>query len=447
MNEFKKYLAWSAVALFAYMPFHIFLSQWLSTFTGGLNAWKIAKDIITAILVSALVVSVLLLKKYTKTYLILVSFAVIFLLLHIGLLFGTNQPLDNGLLATVYNNRLVWYLLIGYSLVLLVPKTITPQKFTKILVAVSTIVCLIGFAQWLLPKDIMTNFGYSVERGVKPAFFIDDKPDFPRVMSTIRDPSSLGVFLILPITILVGALISLWNTKRRQFIVGLLLLHLLVLFWTFSRSALLGAILAIGVLFMLRYGNLLKKHLSKILIPGLLVVVIALGIGYALRDQYIVQNVIFHADESTVLEDPNELRLRFIGETINGIEDEPEGHGPGTAGLVSIRSENGKGLLTENYYLQIAYEVGIIGLILFLMFVGFVLFKLWKGRVSKVNQALIASLIGISFTALLFHTWSNEAIAIAWFMLAGVAIATIDQESPADASYKAKRQLQRRKAA
>lgn len=447
MNEFKKYLTWFVVALFAYMPFHIFLSQWLSTFTGGLDVWKIAKDVVTAFLVSILVISVLLLKKYTRTYLLFVGFAVVFLLLHVGLLFGTDQPLDNGLLATVYNNRLAWYFLIGYSLVLLAPKTVTTRKFTKILLVVSTIVCLIGFAQWLLPKDIMTHFGYSVDRGTKPAFFIDDKPDLPRVMSTIRDPSSLGVFLILPITILVGALISLWNTKRRQLICGLLLLHILVLFWTFSRSALLGVILAVGVLLVLHYGSLLKKHASKIFVSAMIALLILFGLVYVLRDQYIVQNVVFHADESTTLEDPNELRLKFMGETIEGIGNEPEGHGPGTAGLVSIRSENGRGLLTENYYLQIAYEVGIIGLILFLIFIGLILSRLWKGRVSQANQVLIASLIGVSFTALLFHTWSNEAIAAAWFVLAGVAVAATDQELPVDASYKAKRQPRKRKAA
>ncbi|HMS49838.1 MAG TPA: hypothetical protein PKA02_00160, partial [Candidatus Saccharibacteria bacterium] len=37
---------WFAYAYLTYMPLHIFLSIWLSTYTGGLSAWKAGKDVV-----------------------------------------------------------------------------------------------------------------------------------------------------------------------------------------------------------------------------------------------------------------------------------------------------------------------------------------------------------------------------------------------------------------
>lgn len=420
MYIFKKYLYWGALGLFAYMPFHIFLSQWLSTYTGGLDAWKIAKDVFTAVLTAAVVLTVLLARKHTKLYLDFVALAAIYLALHLLLMFTTNQPKDTGLLATVYNNRLIWYVLIGYGLALLAPKLGRPKTFAKVLLIASTIVCLGGLAQWLLPKDIMTHFGYSIGRGVKPNFFIDDKPDFPRVFSTIRDPNSLGAFLLLPSTLITLSLIRYWKTSKRTLFLGLELLHGLIILLTFSRSAFIAAFISNAAALLYVFRHRLRVLLKRYAVPLACIFAVA-GLGaFVLRDQYIVQNVLLHSDESTTLDNPNELRVKLFEKGVEGVKDEPEGHGPGTAGLVSTRLPNG--LLTENYYLQIAYEAGVAGLLAFLAFLYLVLRQLWRLRQNLIAQALLASFIGLAFMNFLLHTWANEAVAVAWFMLAGLTI-------------------------
>ena len=420
MDTFKKYLLWGALGLLAYMPFHIFLSQWLSTYTGGLDGWKIAKDVFTAALTGLIVVSVLVTRKYTKLYLWLLGLAVFYLALHLVLLIATDQPTDTGLLATVYNNRLIWYVLIGYGLRLLAPKISNPRRFAKILLIASTIVCLFGLAQWLLPKDIMTHFGYAVERGAKPNFFIDDKVDFPRVFSTIRDPNSLGAFLLLPSTLTLLAAVRYWRTPKRTFWLGLQLLHGLIIILTFSRSAFIAAFIAHTAALFLVFRRQLTVLLKKYAVPlGIGLVVLVAG-ALALRDQYVVQNVLLHSDESTTLDDPNELRVKLFEKGVDGVVDEPLGHGPGTAGLVSTKLPNG--LLTENYYLQIAYEAGIAGLAVFIAFLYLVLRQLWGFRQSLIAQALLASFVGLAFMNLLLHTWANEAVAAGWFILAGAML-------------------------
>ena len=407
--------------LFAYMPFHIFFSQWLSTYTGGLEAWKLWKDFFTVFVTILFIATIFILKKQTRLYVWILGLTVLYGFIHLILLFTTDQPVDIGLLASAYNLRIFAYVIIGCSLALLLPNTDQAKRFAKILILLSTIVCIVAFLQWLLPKDIMSNFGYSIERGVKPNFFIDDKPDLPRVFSTLRDPNSLGAFLILPIVLLSQALIGNWKTQRRSLLSGLLLLHILILFLTFSRSTLLAAILAVLSLLVLQNLRLIKNH-SRAITAGLVVfLLIFSAVIYIGRDQYVVQNLFFHADESTVLADPNEIRVDVVQRGIDGVVDEPLGNGPGSAGLVSTRLKSG-GLLTENYFLQIAYEVGIFGFLVFIALLYLIINNLWRQRDKPLAAALLASFAGLVVANMLFHTWANEAVAISWFLLAGTAL-------------------------
>ncbi len=292
---------------------------------------------------------------------------------------------------------------------------INPRKVFKIVIILSTIVCLIALLQWFLPKDVMTHFGYSLDRGVKPNFFIDDKPDLPRLFSTLRDPNSLGAYLILPITILAAAWFRLKNA--RILITGLLLLHGLILLLTFSRSAWLGAVLSVIVVLLWQHKDATVKFVQKSWLILLIAICGLLVISFLLRDQYFIQNVIFHADENTKLADSNERHLNY---TLNGIEDvvdKPIGYGPGTAGPVSIQTK--KHVLPENYFVQITYEVGIAGLILLLAMMYLTVKRLY-GRQDFYSRAMIGTFIGITLCALLLHTWVNEAVAAQWWLLAGL---------------------------
>lgn len=373
--------------------------------------------------------TVFLTRKYTRLYLWLVGLTAVYGLIHFILLFSTDQPLDTGLLASAYNLRLFAYVIMGYSLALLLPKTDLTRRFAKLLILLSTIVCIIAFLQWLLPKDIMEHFGYSIERGVKPNFFIDDKPDLPRVFSTLRDPNSLGAFLILPITLLTQALARNWRTAKRNLLIGLLMLYALVLLLTFSRSTLLATVLALLTLLVLQNGKYFKAHAKSIFVGLGVLVLLASAVLFFARDAYVVQNLVFHADESTIEADPNEKRIKFLMEGAEGVVDKPLGHGPGTAGLVSTRNQD-TAVLTENYFLQIGYEAGFIGLIVFTSILYLILKNLWAQRANYLVAALIASFVGLVFANMFFHTWANEAVSISWFMAAGIALSLPSKNPP-----------------
>ena len=402
------------------MPFHTFLSVWLSTYTGGLDFWKVWKDGLTALVAILCIVTVLVYGKASKLYKSLISLVFIYGFIHLLLIFTTNQPLNTGFLAVDYNLRIFGYLIIGYSLALLLPKANLFSKYSKILVMLSTIVCFLAVLQILLPKDILTHFGYEISRGVKPNFFIDDKPDLFRAFSTLKDPNSLGAFLILPIVLLVQKLNINWQTPKRTMLGGLLILHVWVLLLTFSRSTLLATIIGLITLLILSNQKFVTQNKRKITWSVAILCAVTIGLFSVFRDQYVVQNVVFHADESTRLQTPNELRRDLAKRAVEDIIDQPLGHGPGTAGLVSIRLPAG-GHLTENYFLQILYEVGVFGFLIFTTILYLLVRGLWNQRKNNTVKVMLASFAGLVFANLLFHTWSNEAVSIAWFTLAGLS--------------------------
>lgn len=425
VNTIKRLLYGSFYALLAYMPLHVFLSQSLSSLTGGLSVWKAAKDALTLWLASLAVIVVWYQRKRTRLFDRLVLLTVAYGLLHL-VVWGLNPDIyaPTAVLGSVYNNRLLWYLLIGLGAALLWAKQLNQSKVIRLVLLVSTVVCLLGVVQYFLLSftnwDVLSHFGYSLERGARPAFFIDDKPDLPRIMSTLRDPNSLGAFLILPITLLTYKFFY-SPRARRMLVLGLLGLHGLALLLTFSRSAWAGLAISLSVFAAYNLRSQLKRWLSRYW-PVLAVSLLLLGgLTLALRDQYTVQNIIAHSDENTTAQfDSNEFHLEYARRGMRAIADQPLGYGPGTAGLVSIQNPDG-GFLTENYYLQIGYEVGVLGLVLFITSLVVVYRALLRRR-SPLALALIASFWGYAFINLLLHTWSNEAVAAQWWLLCGVVI-------------------------
>lgn len=209
---------------------------------------------------------------------------------------------------------------------------------------------------------------------------------------------------------------------------GALGLVLLATFLTFSRSAWLGTIVAAVtfaagfILSRSRVKSWLAKHKKVIGVIAIGAVMVA-GTLYAARNTYFIQNVIFHADESTVLEDPNELRLLFWRDAIQAIKDNPAGYGPGSAGFSSIKNEKQRVIFTENYYLQVGREAGVLGLLLFLVIIFMVAKRLlirFKNTRNLLILSVIASFAGLAVSNLFAHIWFNETVAYTWWGLASL---------------------------
>lgn len=408
------------------MPLHIFLSTWIGTTFGLLDVAKALKDVVLVVGFLAVVAASFKkpwFKVLVKDKLVWLITTYTCLTIFLALIFNTDK--DAEILGVVYNLRFLLFFLYGMLLARLFTPGHVLRNALKVVLSVACVVLVFGIVQYaLLPDDILTRVGYSREAGVLPAFFIDNKPDLERVMSTLRDPNSFGSYIIIILSIALAYFLSTKNQELKKITAGLIGLSVLTLWYTFSRSAWIGAMLAVITILILRRittkdFRLPRRHL---VITTLFISILLLFI-IPLRNTYFVQNVIFHADQSTVLEDPNQLRQRFVRESLQAAAKRPLGYGPGTAGLASIRNEKQGTILNENYYLQLLHEVGIFGLLLFLAILLLVATRLYRQLPHTSAIALLAALIGLVFTNLLVHIWSNEAVAYTFWGLTGLVLA------------------------
>lgn len=424
MHFAKRLPLYAVTAYLLYLPFHVFLAQSLSLVTGGLDVWKIAKDVILALLTLFVVCSVVIGRRVTRLFTILMAISFVYALFHV-ILWVAHPDIfrDSALIGMVYNIRLPAFLMLGYGAALLRPDLLKPQFFVRLVIVVGTFVALLGVLQYFLPKDILTHVGYSIERGARPAFFIDDKAEFPRVMATLREPNALAGFLLVPMGLAIAMLVRTKDQNKRVMLLGMLGVQGLALFFTFSRSGWAAALLVLGLIVGWYYRDMLWTVLKRFWLVGLVAVTL-LGFGvYTQRHSPVVESYITHASDDADL-DSNDYHRIFLQQGLDGIADQPMGHGPGTAGLASIQDPKGS-FLTENYYVQLGYEVGVLGLLVFVALNVVVYVRLWPYRNTVLGSVLLATFWGYVLMNMVLHTWSNEAIAGQWWLLAGVALATL----------------------
>jgi hypothetical protein len=414
-----------SLILLAYMPFHILLSQWLSTYTGGLEVWKIAKDVLLLFVVLFTICLVWAQGKGNKAFNLLVGLGTVYGLTHLLLWWAhPNIYSRSAEIGIIYNMRLPMYAVLGYGAWLLYPKFVF-SSVIKVILIISTIVATFGVLQYFLPGDLLTHFGYGLDRGVRPAFYIDDNTSLPiRVMSTLREPNALGAYLILPMLAL-ASLILKAKDKQKQVIFGAALaVHLIALVLTQSRSALLGLFAAGSLIVWWQYQTWFARAVKRFW-PLLLVLCIAGASGlFAIRNTAFFDSYVVHSNKDEQVQDldSNDYHSLFIKRGLEGIQDQPLGHGPGTAGLASIQNPKGS-FLTENYYVQIGYELGLIGLAMFIGLNAWLYVRVLKSG-NVWAPVVLASFWAYVITNMLLHTWSNEAVAAQWWILAGMLAAT-----------------------
>lgn len=249
----------------------------------------------------------------------------------------------------------------------------------------------IGILAWFLAPDIGLYFGYSpyessyVENKPLPIYhclFLQEHC-VPRLQATFSGPNQAGALMALLLG-LIGIVFQLsW----------LLLIPLFALIITFSRSALVGVIIASTFWIP-------KQWLWK---SGLAAVVVLAAVLFWKPD------LVTHGLSS----------LEHWDKTNAGIEhiiQEPFGSGLGTAGPVSRRVfGEEKALISENWYLQIGEEAGIISLLLLLIYTAWVIKDLLKQ--PNRNTALLGSvLLALSIQAIFLHLWEDSVVTIlVWF--------------------------------
>lgn len=217
---------------------------------------------------------------------------------------------------------------------------------------------------------------------------------YARLQGTLPGPNQLATLLMIFSIYLYWAKQISW----RWLAVGLALLGV-----TYSRSAILGAMfgLILPWIFMSEKA-LLRKRLPFVTLITITALTAIVTIP-ELREVFIENR-------------HNSLRLEIYQDTFArfGSSDAWRlliGHGPGTAGPASFYIENG--FVPENWFIQIAYEFGFVGLGLLLLAWG----TIFINAVKQKRSEIIAVLIAVFVNSLFLHPLSDNTVAAIWFYI------------------------------
>lgn len=338
---------------------------------------------------------------------------VMILLLHNGL-----QPVGAGLLIDL---RFVLYLVLVYCAVKLVPQS--RRKFIMVIAGGAVVVLSFALLQlFVLPRDILAHIGYS-KATIAPYLTVDQNPAYIRINSTLRGPNPLGAYIVIVLSAVLAAAIKYGRKLERRKIYllgGLAAVSGIVLGATYSRSSLIGLIVAIVVTIGAVASVKARRQLGIVVAISILVVSAVLVIG---RTDPVISNVIWHDNPtggSSV--DSNQGHAESLVDGTNRMLRQPFGSGVGSTGSASLDSQSP--LIIENQYLFVAHEVGWLGLVLFVWLFVEVMRRLWQRRQSALALGVFASGCGLAVIGLLLPVWTDDTVSIIWWGLAAVAIAS-----------------------
>ena len=327
------------------------------------------------------------------------------------------------ILGLVYNLRFLTIFIFGFLLTIYYYSPSLIKTTFKVVMCMGISVASFAIIQvLLLPDSALGLVGYSKETGSIPVFYISDiTKTTERAFSTLKDPNSLGSYLIIILCLTVYAR-SFYKKMSTKINILLVSIVLCAIYLTYSRSAWLGSLVAIFSLIILnpRCVAYIRKNKKRIAGIAVSLVLVMAALFVSLSSNHKFNNLIFHVGDNAPTTS-NSQRVSSMSKTIKMIFENPLGYGPGSAGPTSLKGNNP--LLPENYYLQIAHETGIIGLILFMAICLIVLLELLEMKDERIEaKILIAAFIGLGFTNLFVHIWANEAVAYTWWALAGLII-------------------------
>lgn len=439
------------LVLLALLPFHALLVTVLTKVIAGpghapIAALAIWKEALLGVIL--LIACVEIMKKWlVASDQWLVSLFDIFDYIIIGLIF-----LSLALLATNHQSLATFAFGAKYDLLppiafLILRRVSWSDHFQsallRILIAVGCIVATYGILAEFLPLGFFTWLGYSDLHSL----YVAHAPLAPyqeleggmmrRAQSFMSGPNQLGLWLLIPL----GVLLSQGNVgeakKWKHF--ARMAIIFLALLYTFSRAAWIAAAVMMIFIFV---RSTVAVHAKK-----LCVVILGFVACFAIALTLLFPSVFFRIHSSSD-------HIRKLVEAVQILISHPFGLGLGSAGPASNRfsdtcvalpkdsdwswANNRQDLcifvddvqvqpadrtcscplLTENWYLQIGVELGVLGFALYVLLTILVLKRL---LLTTTHQSLTTflSFLGLSVAALFLHAFEDSAVAYTiWILIA-----------------------------
>lgn len=408
--------------IFVLLPFHAFISTWGGAEIGPLWLWKVWKEILLSALIVPVVVCLSLRPRRwavvarDKLFWLILAFAG--LVITGGVYYSTINGHDATAAGITMSLRYLLIFGLGYVLIRFGQLNWPDirKKAAQYLIAAGTLVAVLGILQvTVIPADFLSSFGYDKQATIAPYVLIDENPDALRAFATLRGPNDFGAYLILPL------ILSLLFARKNKWFLAASMTMLVGIFASGSRSAWVGAAVSLGVLAVLTFGTRVLRSRKAIgaVIAG---IILLCSVAIAAVSIPAVRLAVFHSSpgDSSLTEGSTDKHWEATAQGVGRVIEQPLGCGAGCAGPASYYSDAAK--ISENYYIQIAEETGVVGLILWIGLVVIMAGRLWHQRADWMAQALFASFIGVSVIGFWLHVWSDDPLSLTWWLLAGLIL-------------------------
>lgn len=323
--------------------------------------------------------------------------------------------------------------LVGYAidfrfiLVFLALQLVELNKATinKMLITIGAILGTIAILQvFVLPYDALTFFGYDRPgintSGMPPAtHVVAPNSDMYRAQATLRGPNELGAYLILPIFLSAFA----YAKTGRKLFIGLGVLSVAGLLLSFSRSAAIGLIAATGLYLLISRPKKPVIDRKKLLVVAVAGLILAAAIGWKTNT---IQTVVLRQGTGEVnVVESNQGHIELSQKAAKDMLQNPLGHGLGQAGPSSALDNPAEAVISENYFLQVGLEMGILGFVLLIALHITVLKELYKKREEFLGYPILLTFMALIFTNMLLHTWADEVVAITVWTIIGLHLSVV----------------------
>ncbi len=407
-----RWVQWALLAIIAIMPFHAILSVALGHFLGHQSLWQSWKEIV---LVIAGIMTVIVLRRephrlrrlrHPAAYLS-VGFVLVGLIVTVVM----RPPLT----PAIFGLKTDAEFLLAFLLAWLVGEPGLMSRAARIMLISSGGVIAFGLLQiYVLPANWLAHLGYGPTT-IMPYELVDPAVHAIRILSTLGGPNQLGSFLILPLCAAIWGM--LWRFRWWQPLYAIA--GLIVLWHTYSRSALLGLAAGIVILLMLRAA---RPWRLPILLGATIIAAVTLQILITGAGQSKLQYYVFHQTvRQTGIDASSTLHALALDQGYALAKQHPLGLGLGSAGPASFRSAHP--VIPEDYYLQIAIETGVIGLLLLCAAQVATAWRLWQiGRQSLLAPPLVAAMAGLAVINIFLQGWADSSTALVYWSLAGLTL-------------------------
>jgi O-antigen ligase len=421
-DNFLQRLAIAIICIvLAVVPFHAFLTVWLSSLAGHYTLLRLWEEILlvplAAIAVYFLVRQPALRRQLLKSTIWRLIFAYLMVQVICGIAaFGLHHVTAKALgYAWIVDTRFLIFFLAIWVIVAQTPQL--SQRWRRLVFWPAALVVIFGLLQYtILPHDFLSHFGYS-SATIFPYETINHNVHYIRIMSTLRGANPLGAYLVL----IVSLLLATWQKNKRWRYIALSVCGVATLVLTFSRSAWIGVVLSLAT--VIYFVGRSARARRWLLWGGAGAAIILTASFLLLRHNVTFENTFFHTQEhSAVQSSSDQGHVTAFKESVHDLTHVPLGRGPGTAGPASIYNTGHPIRIAEDYWVQVSQEIGWLGLVLFAAINILVGRELWRRRDQPLALGLLAALIGVSFVNLLSHAWADETLSYLFWGLAAIAL-------------------------